>query len=215
MGNRIIKTSHHCLVTVSSHPFHRHAVTKHGGFSLVELVVFITIISITIAGVIGALNYLNGHSADPLARKQALTIAESMLQEAIQMPYTYCDPDDVKAETATSEADCVVAQNSATGPMPSTESRYSATNPLDNVGDYAGLQMPDANCAGICRVGDATPVSNLTGYQVAIAMAFVGGSGEFAGIPTNDVLQVRVTVVGPTNARVVLTGYRLRYAPRI
>jgi MSHA pilin protein MshD len=188
---------------------------SHAGFSLVELVVFIAIISITLAGVIGALSYMMGHSADPMARKQSLAIAESVLQEIMQMPFTYCDPDDANASTANSTADCTVAQNSLTGPVPSTESRYSASEPLDNVADYAGFAMPDTQCAGICRVGDTTPLAGLIGYQVSVQMAAVGGAGAFAAVPADDALKITVTVNGPANARVSLSGYRVRYAPRI
>ena len=202
MGN-LIKKQHYCQAK------------NAGGFSLVELVIFIAIVSATLAGVIGALSYMVGHSADPLARKQTLAIAESILQEAMQMPFTYCDPDDANASTANSEADCSVPQNSVTGPVPATESRYSATDPLDNVADYAGFSMPDAQCAGICRVGDATPIAGLTGSQVSVAMANVGGTGSFTGVPASDALQITVTATGPANARVTLTGVRFRYAPRI
>jgi MSHA pilin protein MshD len=202
MGNRI-KKYHYCRNK------------KHVGFSLVELVVFIAIISATLAGVIGALSYMMGHSADPMARKQSLAIAESLLQEIMQMPFTYCDPDDVNASTANSTADCAVPQNSLAGPVPNTESRYSASDPLDNVADYSGFAMPGGACAGICRVGDPTPVAGLTGYQLNVQMVNVGGAGSFAAVPVNDAIKITVTVTGPANARVVLTGYRLRYAPRI
>lgn len=203
MANRILKIKHD------------HQAKNSDGFSLVELVVFIAIISATLAGVISALSYMVGHSADPLVRKQSLAIAESVLQEAMQMPFTYCDPDDANASTANSTADCTVPQDSLTGPSPNTESRYSASDPFDNVSDYAGFTMPNVQCAGICRVGDTTPVTGLTGYQVSVQMANVGGTGSFTGVPANDALQITVTVNGPTNARVTLTGYRFRYAPRI
>lgn len=191
------------------------AGVAYQGFSLVELVIFIAVVSVTMAGVVGALSYMMGHSADPMARKQSLAIAESVLQEIMQMPFTYCDPDDANASTANSMADCTVAQNSLTGPVPSTESRYSASEPLDNVADYAGFAMPDTQCAGICRVGDTTPVAGLNSYQVSVQMAAVGGTGAFAGVPADDALKITVTVNGPANARVSLSGYRVRYAPRI
>jgi MSHA pilin protein MshD len=46
-------------------------------------------------------------------------------------------------------------------------------------------------------------------------MAAVGGSGAFAAVPADDALKITVTVNGPTNARVSLSGYRVKYAPRI
>lgn len=186
------------------------------GVTLVELVVFIAIVSVALAGVLGVLNYVNSHGADPMVRKQAMAIADSLMQEVQQMPFTYCDLEDENVTTATSTAACASASQdtSITGPTPASESRYSATNPFDNVADYGGFTMPDANCAGICRLGDNTPTTGLNGYTATVALARVGGVGAFAAIPANDVLQITVTVNGPANTRVVLVGNRVRYAPR-
>jgi MSHA pilin protein MshD len=129
---------------------------SHRGFSLVEMVVFIVIVTTAIAGVIGALAFMSGHSADPLARKQAIAIAESLMQEIQQMPFTFCDPDDPNASTANSAADCTTSQANLGGPSPAGESRYGAANPFDNVADYGGFTMPGGGCTGICRIGDCT-----------------------------------------------------------
>lgn len=51
------------------------------GISLVELIMFIVIISVALAGVVLVVNTTNKNSADPLIHKQALTIAESLLEE--------------------------------------------------------------------------------------------------------------------------------------
>ena len=51
------------------------------GISLIELIMFIVIISAALAGILLVMNQVTGHSADPLIRKQALAIAESMLEE--------------------------------------------------------------------------------------------------------------------------------------
>lgn len=187
---------------------------KQHGFSLVELVVFIVIVTTAIAGVIGALAFMSGHSADPMARKQALAIAESLMQEIQQMPFTFCDPDDANASTASSEGDCTNPQNSS-GPTPTGESRYSATNPFDNVADYGGFTMPGGGCSGICRIGSSTAIAGLSAYAASVAITQVGGSGSFATIPASAALQIVVTVTGPANTTIKLTGYRIRYAPRI
>lgn len=190
--------------------------THAKGFTLVELVVFIVIVTTAIAGVLGALAWMNGHSADPLARKQALAIADSLMQEIQQMPFTYCDPDDPNASTATSYSSCTTPQNaSLTGPTPSNESRYSATEPFDNVADYGGFTMPGGGCAGICAIGNSTPISGLNAYSAAVTITQAGGSGAFSGLPSDAVLQIVVTVSGPSNTTVTQTGYRVRYAPNI
>jgi MSHA pilin protein MshD len=72
------------------------------GSSLVELIMFIVIIGIAVAGVLGAMSLSTRASADPLIQKQALAIAEAYLEEVLAMPFTYCDPDDVDAASATS-----------------------------------------------------------------------------------------------------------------
>ena len=51
------------------------------------------------------------HSADPIVRKQALAIAESLLLEIEQQAFTWCDPQDANVVTATSAAGCAVAAN--------------------------------------------------------------------------------------------------------
>jgi len=76
------------------------------GISLVELIVFIVIVSVAVAGVLGALSMATRASADPLIQKQALAIAEALLEEVQLQPFTYCDPDDANAASAFSAADC-------------------------------------------------------------------------------------------------------------
>ena len=51
------------------------------GFSLVEAVVFIVIVSTALVGVLSVMNATTQRSADPLVRKQAIAVAESMLEE--------------------------------------------------------------------------------------------------------------------------------------
>jgi MSHA pilin protein MshD len=51
------------------------------GVSLVELILFIVIISVAVAGILLVMNRVSGHSADALLRKQSMAIAESLLEE--------------------------------------------------------------------------------------------------------------------------------------
>ena len=197
------------------------------GVSLVELIVFIVIVSVALVGVLKVLDITNKGSVDPLIRKQALSIAESLLLEVEQQPFTLCDPDDANASTALTTADCTGGaaasedKNGVTAlstPSPNTESRYSSTNPLDNVADYGGFTMPDVNCPGICSPGDNTPLVGLSAYAASVTITRVGTTTLFNGPTTFDagaVLQIKVRVTGPANTDITLTGYRFRYAPNI
>ena len=51
------------------------------GISLIELILFIIIVSTALAGLLLVMNINTKSSVDPLIRKQALAIAESLLEE--------------------------------------------------------------------------------------------------------------------------------------
>lgn len=198
-------------------PFH----LKHRqlGVTLIELIVFIVIVGAALAGVLKVLEVTNRNSADPLVRKQALSIAESLLLEVTQQSFTFCDPDDANASSAVTVVDCTNAQDKGGGalssPTPASESRYSSADPFDNVADYGGFAMPGAGCAGICMPGDTTPLASLNGYAANVSVMRAGGVAPFAGLPADAVLKITVSVTGPANTQVALVGYRVRYAPTI
>lgn len=178
------------------------------GVTLIELIVFIVIVSVGVVGLLSVMNSTIMHSADPMLRKQALAIAESVLLEIEQRPLTWCDPDDANMLTAVSAATCATTAE-ASGPE-TGESRYSSTSPFDNVNDYAGFAMPDANCAGICALGDATPIPALDAYALAVAVV---PAGTELGLADNTAaLKITVTVSGHDET-IELVGYRSRYAP--
>ena len=53
----------------------------HSGFSLIEVIVAMLLISVGVLGVLSAMNTLVKGSADPMVRKQAIAVAESLLEE--------------------------------------------------------------------------------------------------------------------------------------
>src|SRR5882762_11176683 len=114
------------------------------GISPIELILFIVIVGIAVAGVVGVLSMATRASADPMIQKQALAVAEALLEEVQLQPFTYCDPDDPQAATAQSAAPAPPGCTSAAAvetlgaeatPPYGPETRTSATNPYDNVND--------------------------------------------------------------------------------
>ncbi|MES1980996.1 MAG: prepilin-type N-terminal cleavage/methylation domain-containing protein [Pseudomonadota bacterium] len=74
----------------------RYLRADQRGISLVELVLFMVIISVALAGIMLVMNQTMAHSADTVLRKQAAAVAESLLEEieaknfsgAFSGPYT-------------------------------------------------------------------------------------------------------------------------------
>jgi MSHA pilin protein MshD len=186
--------------------------TRHRqlGISLIELIMFIVIVSVAVAGILLVLNVTTKSSADPLVHKQDLAIAESLLEEVELMPFTICDPNDPNAASAVTSSDCTGGTNGPNdesklplGPE-SGESRGSLTQPYDNVSDYNGFSMTD------------TALTDITGNSIGLlgytASVVVGTTG-CAGIAFPNALPITVTVTGPDKLPLVLDGCRTRYSP--
>jgi len=172
------------------------------GLSLIELLMFIVVVSAALAGVLRVFVQATAASADPMLRRQALAIAESLLEEVQLMPFTFCDPDDANVDTATAPASCA-SQAEALGPE-AGETRFAAPQ-FDNVNDYNGYAM-----SGITDITN-TAVAGLAGYgaSVTVAAAALGSISAASG----DALRITVTVTGPGGTSVSLDGYRSRHAP--
>jgi MSHA pilin protein MshD len=184
------------------------------GITLVEQIVFIVIVSVGVVGLISVMGPMIRQSADPMTTKQSLTIAEALLNEVLHQPFTWCDPDDANAATATSYAGCAVTANAQNvpGPTPSGETRNGGVGAVfDNVRDYHGFKMDD--------IADPSGSSIVSGYRAEVAIAEAGG---VFGLASDVALAVTVTVCRTTSPSsdcagresFNLTGYRFRYAPR-
>ena len=189
---------------------------RQQGVTLVELIMFMVIVSIALAGILQIMRMTTANSADPLRRKQALMIAEALLEEVRQSGFTYCDPRSNNADTATATAGCEFGENFGNeGPAGTVFVR-----PFDNVNDYGA-----ANQAAVAAFNDDTGQladalgrrMNVAGYSATVAIIpdALGDIPAGTGADT-DALRVRVTVDIPNDnpdEPVVLDGYRARYAP--
>lgn len=185
------------------------------GISLIELVIFIVVVSIGVVGILSVMNITVMHSSDPITQKQAVAIAESLLEEIELQPFTWCDPNDANVTTATTAVGCAttaeaLGSEGAFANQPNVENRYQDINggdsPFDNVNDYNAFAM-----AGIRGIdASATVLPGLGAYNANVTITQVGVA---FGLAATDVLQINVQVIGPGGTDITLTGYRFRYAP--
>jgi MSHA pilin protein MshD len=178
---------------------------SQAGLSLVELIMFVIIVSVGVAGILTVFDLTVQKSADPQVRRQMLAVAEALMEEVQAKPFTFCDPDDTNAATANSAADCTGGAAGANdesrlplGPEAATDTSRAA---YDNVSDYNGLSL--------------SPASDINGNTIAGYSATVSVAQQQleAGIPLDASLRITVTVIHGSDS-LSLSGYRLRYAPR-
>lgn len=189
------------------------------GFTLIELVVFIVVISIAVVALVAITGRTTSSSADPQLRKQALVLAEAMLEEVQLARYTYCDALDPAAETATN----ALPVNASTNPdgcntPQNVGATTSTVRPYYNVTDYV-----DAFGTAKKYTDDAAGVLFPAQYDVRVAItpeAALGPAGAQVApadaTPNNmNALRITVVVTYTGGQPVTLVGYRTRYAPNL
>jgi len=209
--------------------------SRQRGLSLIELIIFMVVMGIAAAVLLQVMNLASKNSADPVRRKQALLLAEALLEEVELARFTYCDPTDPQAATATvttvgptgcSDAAHVELINQEVVPG-------AVGRPYDNVSDYAsalGVAQQSFNDASgnIADInGVAIDTVHLAGYKATVTLNVVPAVSPLGptgftitsdGTAANmNVLRITVQVTyggGSANETVTLDGYRTRYAPR-
>jgi len=166
---------------------HDMSAAKQRGISLIELIMFIVIVSVALAGILLVMNVTTKGSADPVIHKQALAIAESLLEE-------------IELQDVTPALGGVAA-------CPGAASCVSVTNRMTDyhiVTDYNGFAMNGA----ISSVNGATV---LSGYSASASAAVVATTGNWNGMPAASAVMISVTVTPPSGDTITSVGYRTAY----
>ncbi|TRW94327.1 type IV pilus modification PilV family protein [Candidatus Methylobacter oryzae] len=132
---------------------------RQRGFTLIELILFIVVVSGGLAGIISVVNLSVQRSADPLVRKQAAALADSILEEILLMEYQ--DPDGLP--------------NVVEG-TPSPDRTL-----LDDVDDYNGLSITNlpaglSDYAINIAVSDGSATLGVTAKKITVTVT--AGNGE-------------------------------------
>lgn len=195
--------------------------SKQRGFSLIDVLLVIVLLGIVATGLATVSGRLAAQSALSLKTRQAMALAQGLLEEVRHAPFTYCDGNDLRADSATraviSATDCE-SQVDGLGPEPG-ESRYNPPlNRFDGVTDYQGFTMPGPGCPGLCDMAGNVVnggAGSLVGCSARVTMVPVA----LAAIPALDVdnrpqvLRIAVTVTCPGLDRLVVDTVRVRHAP--
>lgn len=179
---------------------------RHGGFTLIETVFFIVIVGVAMAGLVSVLASAMRGGADTVSQKQALAIAEAIVEEIALKPFTWCDPDDAHAATATSATIDISdpLQCYSTPEVDGPEAGETRAT-FDNVNDYFGLTVP---------ITPVTDQNNVASFPAGFSLTNVTVTAEALGaVPAAASLRITVTVTGPGTTSVTLDTYRTRYAP--
>lgn len=163
---------------------------RQRGTTLVEVVLFILIVSIAVVSVVSALSVVARGSGDPLVQRQSLAIGESLIQEIDSQPYAQKDPYNP------------TGPDDAIGPE-AGETRAGSPLPFDNPNDYSGYTE-----TGIVAP-DGSSLAGLGSYSASV----VATQQAMGTVPASDGLLVVVTATGPDGQPVTLTTFRARYAP--
>ena len=219
--------------------FNRHLNQR--GISLIELVIFIVILSVALTGI--TLIYINTtrYSADPMVRIRSIELAQSTLEEILLKAYDDNTPVGggcVRFPAGSSRCPA--------GPNPDATSQTAATfndeeggatpaNPqiralFDDVDDYHNLAYcgtggtADAACTNACidMVDESGNLINneYRGFAICIRVSFAGGAGTEinnvnpgtgSDVLTEDAKRIDVIVTDPLNSRISLSAYRLNF----
>ena len=155
------------------------------GLTLIELIMFIVIVGVGVAGILLVINTVVKSSADPVVRKQSIAMADAVLEEVLLKAY----------QNPTGGYDTTVPANCASPDR----------SLIDDVSDYDCF---DGNTAAKKILGNQMIASSTTvlpdTFWAKVGVSVVTVSGV-------SMKKVTVTVTDPSGTEYALSGYRGNY----
>ena len=138
--------------------------SRHQGFTLIELIIFIVVVSVGLVGILKVMDVTVKSSADPMVRKQAMALADSILEEILLKSYD--DPDGTNVgETGRVDWDNVADFNGKTNadfaPLPPALASYVIG--ITVVDDAATLGIAAKRVT--VTISRGAEVIGMTGYR--------------------------------------------------
>jgi len=162
--------------------FFKLNIINQRGISLIELIMFIVIVSTALVGIMSVMNTVTKGSADPMVHKQTLAIAESLLEE-------------IEAQDFVMESG--VTATSGTSTASARRDGYHVIADYHNFG---------AGVTGITALSGSA-VAGLEAYNALVAVE----NQALDNISAQSAVKITVTVTPPTGDTISVVGYRTAY----
>lgn len=168
----------------------------NSGFTLIEVLVTIVVISIAATSIMGVFINTVKTSVDPLIQQQAIAIAEAYMEE-IQSK-AFCQ--DLSLPMVTPPPQAVPSCVTETGGSEAGESRST----FNDIQDYNDLPVD-----GVVRDQNNVAITGLGGYSVAVMVsaAALGGITQASG----NAMRIDISVSHAAIDSITLSGFRTNY----
>ena len=217
----------------------KHIFSLQKGISLIELVIFIVILSVALTGI--TLIYINTtrYSADPMIKIRSVELAQSTLEEILLKTYDENTPVGGGCVKFAADSNCpAVGTNpnalvTVLSPAIMTTAEETDRTTYNDVDDYHnklycgdGVVAVNTACPTLtCEAIENAPGNDISteyiGFSVCVQVSFAGGGagteinaatpGTGTNVPTNDAKRIDVTVTDPLNSEIALSAYRLNF----
>lgn len=174
------------------------AAASARGFSLVEMIVTILIISIATVGISSSLAFGLRHQSDGIWRTKAVALAEAYAEEISARRYDENTPNGGVPACSPTTTSCSIAANFDDG---ETRGNY------DDVDDYNGISdLPPQDASG-------TPRTGYNNYRVSVSVAYASATQVSAlGLAdASDAKIITIRVTPPGQADMAFTLLRSNY----
>ena len=177
----------------------KHHMQQQGGFTLIEIVITIVLISAMMAGMSALFVENVGNSHRPYLRQKSLAVANAFMEEIQHKRWNENTP--IGGGCINTGASCGASLFTPAGI--GTDGGESRTD-YDDVDDYNAInnQSPPEDSSG-------TAMPGFDGFTVTVAVT--QPSAAWNGIAAADVREIVVSVTSPTNETISLTSYRVNY----
>lgn len=158
---------------------------RQSGLTLIELIMFIVIVGVGVAGILTVMDVAVKSSADPMVRKQALAMADAIMDEVLAKDFS-----------------------NPTGGFTETSATCDNRSQYDDVSDYDCFKTSSSNrISGTSTLG-STPIPGLAAYSASVDID--AATSRLGLVGGTQVKTITVTVTG-NGQTIQLIGYRTNY----